>query len=147
MEHSDIYKATSLILDLCNSFPYLPSEVVNSGGVQIGETEGRSTRMSIYVDNDANNNTVTLCSTLSKKFTVDIYYQIAAQNNEEKLNALDLLSNMANWLINSNGGILTTAKVVHDARLTRKSMNGLDVFETNLMVTIDFGRFTDESIR
>lgn len=133
MVYSKIYSVTSAVLKICNDFPDLPEEIVNNGGVQLGETDGRNSRISLYVTANLSNSTRVVCGYTYATYDIDLYYQIAAQNNEEKLNALNLLENLVLWLnrkaMEEEVGRIEAANV---SRMTRKSMNGLNVFEVNL---------------
>ena len=124
---SDVFRGLILAI---NAFPDLPEEVVDQGGIQIGETNGRATSMSIsgWIRDDETEEFV--CSKKQYKFYIRIIFQKATQTNEEKLNCFDIMESLRDWIESNPSPILSIGNIdtVEQPRMDSKNSNGLDIF-------------------
>lgn len=142
MVHSNIYNVYTDLIGIINSAEWYDFDV------KICETECRSTSLSINLESLSNYTVKSICNQVSYKYSMQLYYQIATQTNQEKLNAIDILSKLGSWLsleeIEYNliayklvGYPQNISKIKKNSepKLIRKNNNGLDVFMIEMEVT------------
>ena len=120
------YNSFETLIDIINSFPEMPEEIITNGGVQISETDGR--KESLAIAQVGSQISEYLCGDKLVDLEYKIIYQKATQTNEEKLECLRFMGELFDWIMNSS----TLVRPKNSPQLFNKNNNGLDRFEMSM---------------
>lgn len=159
MFNSNIYIIYLELLKLMNLYPKMPPEIRSRGGVEIGETDGRKTSMSLLCNLVLDKSITYICGDKMLYFEAQIMYQNAGTMNDDKLASINLISNMGLWLsgkeildnfgnqkkikfpVEIENGTINLIEILEDASLMQRNENGINIYSMRIKIEVELNRF------
>lgn len=134
-KHTNIYLVYSDLIKLIKNAEW------HNITLKICETECRSTSFSVNIESLSEFRKKGICGGITYYYGLQLFYQIATQDNKEKMHAIDTLSKLGLWLelqpiqvndimyqLHEYPEHISKIEIKSSPKLIRKNNNGLDVF-------------------
>lgn len=122
MAESSISKSLQDLKDCINSYTELPTGVV----CRIGDTPGRTKGIGIKIKSIYSESNI--CGSENSTLIIDINYQEPAQNDNDKLGVIDMMSDLMDWVIKSLNNVLISRMPM----MSDRAQSGIDLYNMQI---------------